>query len=230
MGLQPPEFSTEVYRLVVGIANRSPESFQWFMEHFTEVSIVLLVGIVVWLWWRARHASATMMALSVLAPAAGVIAYLTSEVVKTVLAEERPCRAVGLPIVAAECPPVGDWSFPSNHSTIAGALFIAAFLVSWRWGLVALPIATLAAFSRVFVGVHYPHDVLTGYLLGSAVTAVVTLLLARPGARLVEWGRSRPALGWALGPGLPVPRPAVSPREYADAVTARPSSVGRWQS
>ncbi|WP_430785275.1 phosphatase PAP2 family protein [Actinoplanes sp. G11-F43] len=203
MGLQPPAFSTELYRVVVGVADRSPESVQWFMEHFTEFSIIILMGIVVWLWWRARHASDTLMAISVMAPAAGVFAYLTSEVSKTVLTEERPCRAVGLPIVAAECPPVGDWSFPSNHSTIAGALFIAAFLVSWRWGLVALPVATIAAFSRVFVGVHYPHDVLVGYLLGATVTAVLTLLLARHGARLVGWGRSQPALKWALGPGLP---------------------------
>lgn len=203
MGLQPPEFSTELYRVVVGMAGRSPASVQWFMEHFTEFSVILLLGIVMWLWWRARHASATTMAVAVTALAAGMIAYLTSEVSKTILTEERPCRAVGLPIVAAECPPVGDWSFPSNHSTIAGALFVAAFLVSWRWGLIALPIATLAAFSRVFVGVHYPHDVLTGYLLGATVTATITLLLARSGARLVTWGRTRPAFGWALGPGLP---------------------------
>ncbi|HWS38989.1 MAG TPA: phosphatase PAP2 family protein [Actinoplanes sp.] len=221
MGLQPPEFSTELYRVVVGMAGRSPESVQWFMEHFTEFSIIILLGIVVWLWWRARHASATTMALAVTAPAAGVIAYLTSEVSKTFLTEERPCRAVGLPIVAAECPPVGDWSFPSNHSTIAGALFVAAFLVSWRWGLIALPVATVAAFSRVFVGVHYPHDVLTGYLLGATVTVTVTLLLARHSARLVGWGRSRPAFAWALGPGLPDHQTPAPVRQFAGTGATR---------
>ena len=72
--------------------------------------------------------------------------------------EDRPCRGAAT-ILAGQCPPVGDWSFPSNHATIAGALATAVLLLSPRWGLLAAPLALLAALSRVFVGVHYPHDV-----------------------------------------------------------------------
>ena len=90
---------------------------------------------------------------------------------KSVVDEDRPCRTVGRAIIAGTCPPPGDWSFPSNHATMAGALAVTTLLLSRRLGLVALPLAVLAAFSRVFVGVHYPHDVVAGVLLGALVAA-----------------------------------------------------------
>lgn len=56
-------------------------------------------------------------------------------------------------------------------------------LLTWRpLGLAVLPVAVLAAFSRVFVGVHYPHDVVAGFLLGA---------LTRPSAALVHRIRNR---------------------------------------
>ncbi|GLY06875.1 phosphatase PAP2 family protein [Actinoplanes sp. NBRC 101535] len=220
MGLLPPAFSTELYRDVVGVATASPAWVQDFMRHFTELSIILLMLLWLAAWWRARSAPATTMALALVGPAAGVTAYLTSEVAKTFLTEERPCRAVGLPIVAAECPPVGDWSFPSNHSTIAGALFIAVFLVSWRLGIAAMIVGTSAAFSRVFVGVHYPHDVLTGFFLGATLTALVTLLVLRPATRAVTFLRAVPALRPILAtPAAMVPATVRAERPLAGTGT-----------
>ena len=50
----------------------------------------------------------------------------------------------------------------------------------------------LAAFSRVFVGVHYPHDVAAGALLGALIAALVTPLLARPAAEVLRRRADRP--------------------------------------
>lgn len=54
-----------------------------------------------------------------------------------------------------------------------------------------LPVAVLAAFSRVFVGVHYPHDVVAGFLLGALVAWVLLRLLTRPAATAVRHVRNR---------------------------------------
>ncbi|GHJ10778.1 hypothetical protein TPA0907_51450 [Micromonospora humidisoli] len=174
-----PDISKEWYRDVVDVADAAPAPVQWFAVHFTEAVILLLGLLLVALAVpRLRRADPWSRALALVAPATVVLAYGCSELLKSLLDEERPCRGA-VTILAAPCPPPGDWSFPSNHATIAGALATAVLLLSPRWGLLAAPLALLAAFSRVFVGVHYPHDVLAGLLLGLAVTLLVTLPAAR---------------------------------------------------
>ncbi|XPR82345.1 phosphatase PAP2 family protein [Streptomyces prasinus] len=85
--------------------------------------------------------------------------------------EERPCRALrtGVDLVA-ECPGAGDWSFPSNHATLAAGLAVGLAVLWPRLAAITLPLAGVVALLRVLVGVHYPHDV-----LGGAVVAAVLL-------------------------------------------------------
>ena len=76
-------------------------------------------------------------------------------------------------------PVVHDSTFPSGHSAtaFAGAALIArAAPRRITWGLYAL--ATAIAFSRVYVGVHYPLDVITGAALGLVVASVLPWLAA----------------------------------------------------
>ena len=73
-----------------------------------------------------------------------------------------------------------DPSFTSDHATMAGAIAVGLFLVSRRLGAVAATAAVLMAFARVYVGAHYPVDVLAGLVLGGAVTGLGWLLLRRP--------------------------------------------------
>ncbi|WP_328472908.1 phosphatase PAP2 family protein [Actinoplanes sp. NBC_00393] len=191
-----PDVAGEWYVDVVTWAHTTPGLVQAFMKHFTEFGIVVLAAIWALAWWRARAAPARTMALAFGGAVGVVLSYGLSEWAKTYLDAERPCRTFSdLSIIAGECPPTGDWSFPSNHSTIAGALLVAILLVNRRLGLIALPIAALAAFSRVFVGVHYPHDVVAGLLLGVAGTAVVALFSAGPLTTLVTSLRRHPRVG-----------------------------------
>lgn len=181
-----PEISTEWYHDVVDAAAGSPEPVRWFAEHATEGVILLLGALLLMAALSRRSGGPHDRALALVAPLPALLAYAGSEWFKTVVDEERPCRTIGRAIIAGTCPPPGDWSFPSNHATIAGALAVTTLLLSRRLGLIALPLAALGAFSRVFVGVHYPHDVIAGVLFGALVAAVATPLLARPTSEVLR--------------------------------------------
>ncbi|MEW2426903.1 phosphatase PAP2 family protein [Micromonospora sp. NPDC047644] len=187
-----PEISAEWYSDVVDVAAGSPEPVQWFVGHATEGVILLLGALLVMAalsrWFGRPHDRA----LALVAPVPAILAYAGSEFLKTVVNQDRPCRTIGREIIAGVCPPPGDWSFPSNHATIAGALAVTTLLLSRRLGLVALPLAALGAFSRVFVGVHYPHDVIAGVLFGALVAVVLTPLLARPTSEVLRRRANRP--------------------------------------
>ena len=133
--------------------------------------------------WRPLRAAAWRMCLAVALTYA-----LTSGVIKPVVARERPYTVVtGARTI--EPAPSDSYSFPSGHASTAVAGAIAASRVvpsaSWAfWGL-----ATLMAYSRIYVGVHYPGDVVAGALFGAAVALFVlggmhpaTWIPRRPGA------------------------------------------------
>ncbi|MFI0715560.1 phosphatase PAP2 family protein [Streptomyces inhibens] len=178
--------STDLYRELTDAAYDAPHWLRTLADIGTEGGILLLMAVAVLGWWRARSGTAHHVALAVLVPIATAVAYVLSELVKSVVDEERPCRAVaGAAASIAACPPEGDWSFPSNHSTIAAALAVG-IAFAWRAALwPALPVALLTGLSRVFVGVHYPHDVAAGLALGAAVAALCAALLGRPVTSLV---------------------------------------------
>jgi undecaprenyl-diphosphatase len=72
-----------------------------------------------------------------------------------------------------------DSSFPSNGTAVAFILATAIFLGNRKTGAVALAIASLYGFSRVFVGIHYPLDVLAGAAIGILTSYGVYRLLPR---------------------------------------------------
>ncbi|MCI1268522.1 MAG: phosphatase PAP2 family protein [Ruminococcus sp.] len=68
-----------------------------------------------------------------------------------------------------------DWSFPSGHTTssFAAALVIAYYMPK-RYGIAAIILAVLIAYSRLYVGVHYPSDVVGGIICG-AIAALLAV-------------------------------------------------------
>jgi len=117
--------------------------------------------------WRAHRDRLP----AVLGASAGVVlAYAASETAKALLTQARPCaRWAG----AADCPPAGDWSLPSNHATVAvaAAVVVALATRSARATWAAVVLALLVAAGRVLEGVHYLHDVALGAVLGAVVAA-----------------------------------------------------------
>lgn len=109
--------------------------------------------------------------------AANEVSSLSDSALKSVIGRERPPLAD--PKVHALIPLPPDPSMPSGHAMMAfsGAVILAAVLPRWRWPVLAL--AAGVALSRVYLGVHYPSDVVAGALLGAAVGALAVWLLRR---------------------------------------------------
>ncbi len=71
--------------------------------------------------------------------------------------------------------PQGSHSFPSGHTASAFSCAVVIFLnIKKRYGIPVLTAAFLMGFSRLYVGVHYPTDVLCGALLGTIIAILVS--------------------------------------------------------
>jgi len=91
---------------------------------------------------------------------------------KQIFARERPCIidstvALLIPI------PIG-YSFPSGHSFSSAAASITLFLYYKKAGICAMVLAALIAFSRMYLFVHFPSDVIGGILLGMLVARIAS--------------------------------------------------------
>ena len=93
-----------------------------------------------------------------------------------------------------------DVTFPSDHATMAGAAAAGLWLVDRRWGRPAAVAAVLMAVTRVYVGAHYPSDVVAGLALGAAVAVAGHRLVVPTAARFVA-GLARTPLRPAVAAG-----------------------------
>lgn len=174
---ETPEISDDWYREIAGWGAAAPDWLQVLVAFLTEAFLVLLAVLVLLAWWRGRDRTIPRLVAPFIATG---LAYLLSTTAKGLIQQDRPCRAVaGVRDTVEQCPEYGDWSLPSNHTTIAAALAVAISLLWRRFAVPALLMALLAGFSRVLVGAHYPHDVLFGLVLGAVVSALVVAVVKR---------------------------------------------------
>jgi undecaprenyl-diphosphatase len=117
--------------------------------------------------------------------AVGISDLLAYRLWKPLFARVRPCYTLPTgsyrQLVFAE----NSGSMPSSHASNSFAFALVVSLCYPPLAPVALPLAALIAVSRVFVGVHWPTDVLAGAVWG-ALVALSVLPLRRPLARLLE--------------------------------------------
>lgn len=85
-----------------------------------------------------------------------------------------------------------DFSFPSDHAVVAGAVAAGLLLVDRRLGALAAFAAVAMAFARVYVGAHYPGDVAVGLLVGAVIATAGHAVAVRLLAWLVDRVRATP--------------------------------------
>ena len=187
-----------LYHWFITQAQNAPHWFDDLVSFYASYGLGLFALMMVWCWWQARTSrSATAMSMALAVPVAVVLAYVANDIVKSVFDEPRPCQVITSPATIQPCPGVGDWAFPSNHSAIAAAAAAAIVMIDRRLGAIAVLAALVMGFSRVWVGAHYPHDVLVGFGVGIVVAVPLMLAARRFGPPLVvrlESGFLRPLL------------------------------------
>jgi undecaprenyl-diphosphatase len=129
-------------------------------------------------WWLVRREGDLRRVTPALwAPVGALVALGANQLLVSAVAEPRPY--VVLPHALILVSRSSDYSFPSDHAVMAGAVAAGVLLAHRRLGLVAAALALVMAVTRVYVGAHFPLDVVTGLLVG-AVVAVASYLVTRP--------------------------------------------------
>lgn len=126
--------------------------------------------------------------LAVLMACGAVVALAVSQLLKRVCRRQRPCVGIGPHAVKALAEIPDAFSFPSGHTAVAFA--VATALASPAHGLaeVAAVLACGIGVSRVYLGAHYPLDVLAGAGLGIACGWTARVLVAAPVAAALGLG------------------------------------------
>ncbi|WP_407541078.1 phosphatase PAP2 family protein [Deinococcus radiomollis] len=160
--------------LMVSLRANAPSWFRSVARAFStigsaKVMLPFCALLTLWLWFRS-HAVARYFLLSV----SGAV--ILNTLLKLFFGRARPQV---IPWLWQE----GDSSFPSGHSSMAAALAVTVVALlwrtPWRWPVLVLGViyTVIMGLSRVYLGVHYPTDVLAGWALGVAWAVGVAVLL-----------------------------------------------------
>lgn len=144
--------------------------FTVFISYLTTSGIIWIAVGVVLLFFRRTRAAGVIL-LTALA-----LGYLTGDLLlKHLVNRPRPFTATDIELLIKQ--PSGA-SFPSTHSTLAAASTTVLLVKKRELGFVALALTVIIAFSRLYLYVHYPTDVLCGLVLG-VLCGAAALLIAK---------------------------------------------------
>lgn len=157
---------------------------------YITVALVALAALVLFGVALARSWSDGRLAAAVWAGLAGPVAVALNQPLVHAFHERRPFVSLSHVLVLTHRS--ADGGLPSDHATLAGAVLAALYLVDRRLAVVATVVGVLLAADRVYVGVHYPGDVMAGLAVGAVVALVGWLVVRRPLTALVARLRTTP--------------------------------------
>jgi membrane-associated phospholipid phosphatase len=165
-----------LYKTINGLSGSSFADglFKLLANDLPAVLVVLVALVFLTPWAPRRHERRSG---AVLATAAAGLGLLINQPIAHTVDRLRPYLAhpdhANLLISRSHDP-----SFPSDHATGAFALAFGIWLYDRTLGTVLLVLGAVLAFARVYVGTHYPGDVVAGALIGVVVAAALFLVPA----------------------------------------------------
>ncbi len=163
------EFLQQIDVQIFYAVNRGLENafFDWLMPVITkkENGFPLWIAAIVLMLWKGGKKG--RIAVLLVIPLITLSDQLSASVFKPLFERLRPC--VALENVRLLVGMKTSWSFPSAHATNIFAAATYFSVVYPRGKVFYFLLAVLVSLSRIYIGVHYPFDVLAGALLGIAV-------------------------------------------------------------
>lgn len=134
------------------------QSISWIGGGVQRYIIIAILTVALWRWWG--WGAALAMGISTLLSA------FTSDVMKHFFARIRPD-------LVAQLDPIGSPAYPSGHANNAAVVYILFIMLVPQarhplWQLAAAMMILLTGFSRILLGVHWPTDVIGGWMLGTS--------------------------------------------------------------
>jgi undecaprenyl-diphosphatase len=142
-----------------------------------QASIPVMVVITGLLWFFSRPGGDRKWKLACGSGyAAAALGYVIAFVIHHVYDRARPYEAHAIPHPWSSST---DASFPSDHTSLSFAIAFAVLAFDTAAGVVFLVVASIIGVGRLFIGAHYPGDVLAGVGLGLVAALIVLRLLPR---------------------------------------------------
>lgn len=140
------------------------------ITHLGDAGTIWILIAVILLFTKKYRKTAIGMLIAML-----ITYILGDQILKPLVGRARPFTHRDIELLI---PPPGRYSFPSGHSASSFCAAVYLFLNNKKLGIPAFVLAALIAFSRLYLYVHFPTDVLCGILLGT-VCAILTFRIFR---------------------------------------------------
>ena len=147
-------------KIMVAITNLGDEGIFWIV-----LAILLL-------FFKKTRKCGIMVLLTM------AVCYIVGNLgIKNIVQRQRPCAID--PAVQLLIPYPSEYSFPSGHTLHGFAAATTIFLHFKKPGIAALVLASLIAFSRMYLFVHFPTDILGGMIIGAGMAVLIYKLAER---------------------------------------------------
>ncbi len=145
-------------------ANTFTDMFMRLFTHLGDYGALWIITAIVMLMFKKTRKAGICLAVSLFATA-----IIGNVILKNIFARLRPYIVQNFAIIISA---PGGYSFPSGHTSSSFAAATALSLHYKRYAPLFYAVAALIGFSRIYLYVHYPTDVLAGAIVGVAVAIV----------------------------------------------------------
>ena len=149
-------------------------SLDWLGIFFAQYLPYIFVAAAIYLLIRQKNLRQRIYFFSLAALSVILARGIITEVIRFIFPKDRPFVALSInPLVSHDL----SSAFPSGHASAYFALALAVFFINRKIGIWFLIGAFVMAIARIFVGVHWPLDIIAGALIGLASALLIKTLL-----------------------------------------------------
>lgn len=156
----------QILYLINNIHNNILDKIMITLTNLGDTGIIWIIIAIILLFIKKTRKCGILMLISMIL---GLI--IGNGILKNLIQRQRPCWIDTNILLLIPNPT--DFSFPSGHTLASFEASIMILLHSKKWGIPAIILSILIAFSRMYLFVHFPTDILGGAVLGTIISILV---------------------------------------------------------